>query len=752
MVMHNPIHKRILRMALAHPGKVLPLLTALLLMTAFMSSFFIAQHTVEDLYYQQMDEGRVEDGQWTTLNPLQHNAIQRLTNKGLTVYENFYKDISFGKDKTLRLYKNRIDVNLPIMTSGRLPEKDYEIAVSANLAKVDGFHLGDRLTLEGQAYTITGLITTPDYSSLLKNRHDLVMDTGYFGIAMVTDQTFYGLTQAKTNYCYAYQAKPPVKKTAAQEQLEDCLKLIQQDNQVLDGVTRYENRCITYLMDDMGGDVPMMMTLLVLCFIALAFMSGMQSRSLIEEEAPVIGTLLASGYKRRELFIHYMATPSILTLVAILAGNGIAYAGGYHLYAGLYATSYSLPPFVPVMDLRALLLAGVIPFGLVVGINALILFRALGHRPLAFLRSECRHDRKRRNRFTLQRFSFLNTAKIRVLLDNKGNILALFFGLFIANSVLIFGLSLEPMFLNYADHVKHEMPYDTVTLVKGAPSEAIRAKKGVVTNLDVRLNGEKKRISFYGMDRGSRYHTRYAIDALKEGQVAVSHGFAGRYGVKKNDVITVSVPYASKTHRLVIKKVMEDVTSVQAVLPMTTLNHISGHQPSFYNAYFSDRKPDLPADLIVTVIDRQDISRYLSHFMASFAGVFKATLAVSLSFYFLLLYLISKLILDKSTKNISYFKILGFTNSEISRIYMNSIRNAVIVYYWLSVPLLNLVLNKAIKASMVKVDVYLDAQLPHYVFLLTLALGLAVYLVVQRLQMRKIAKMDMVQSLKTVSG
>ena len=82
MVMHNPIHKRILRMALAHPGKVLPLLTALLLMTAFMSSFFIAQHTVEDLYYQQMDEGRVEDGQWTTLNPLQHDAIQRLANKG----------------------------------------------------------------------------------------------------------------------------------------------------------------------------------------------------------------------------------------------------------------------------------------------------------------------------------------------------------------------------------------------------------------------------------------------------------------------------------------------------------------------------------------------------------------------------------------------------------------------------------------------------------------------------------------------
>ncbi|MBS5916465.1 MAG: hypothetical protein KIB49_06735, partial [Clostridiales bacterium] len=197
---------------------------------------------------------------------------------------------------------------------------------------------------------------------------------------------------------------------------------------------------------------------------------------------------------------------------------------------------------------------------------------------------------------------------------------------------------------------------------------------------------------------------------------------------------------------------MEDVTSVQAVLPMTTLNHISGHQPSFYNAYFSDRKPDLPADLIVTVIDRQDISRYLSHFMASFAGVFKATLAVSLSFYFLLLYLISKLILDKSTKNISYFKILGFTNREVSRIYMNSIRNAVIVYYWLSVPLLNLVLNKAIKASMVKVDVYLDTQLPPYVYLLTFALGLAVYIVVQRLQMRKIAKMDMVQSLKTVSG
>ncbi|NDQ31353.1 ABC transporter permease, partial [Lactobacillus paracasei] len=77
-------------------------------------------------------------------------------------------------------------------------------------------------------------------------------------------------------------------KKPANDKLKDLIKIIMKKNVVIDAVTSYDNHCITYLMDDMDGDVPTMTTFMVILFIALAFVSAVQIKSMIEKESSVI--------------------------------------------------------------------------------------------------------------------------------------------------------------------------------------------------------------------------------------------------------------------------------------------------------------------------------------------------------------------------------------------------------------------------------------------------------------------------------
>ena len=63
----------------------------------------------------------------------------------------------------------------------------------------------------------------------------------------------------------------------------------------------------------------MWMTLLDIIIVIMAFVFVVLTDATIEEESAIIGTLLASGYRRREIVLHYLALPAIVGVVAALS-------------------------------------------------------------------------------------------------------------------------------------------------------------------------------------------------------------------------------------------------------------------------------------------------------------------------------------------------------------------------------------------------------------------------------------------------
>lgn len=746
--MKNPINKRVLRQIFDSPARILPIFLAMIFVVVFSSSFFTSQDSIKALYYKQLDEGKVEDGQFTTINPLTDDLIKKVQEKNVKIYKNFYIELDQGKDKELKVFQNREKINKALIFDGRLASAKNEAAISANYARANNIKLDDSIKIGDKSFKIVGLISLPDYSSLLKNRNDLVMDTGYFGTCLLNKQGFESFKDSPVKYTYSYHREDQLEKKEALDQLRDIVKIINRENMVIDGVIREDNHCITYIMDDMEGDVPTMTTFMVILFIALAFISSVQIKSLIEKEAPVIGSLLASGYTKRELLVNYMKMPLILTILSAIFGNIIAYIYAYKKYATLYYTSFDLPVFQAKLGMRSFLLTSVIPLLIYLIVNFIVISRSLRFKPLDFLRGNLRTEKKK-SKLKLNSFNFISRVKIRMILDNKLNILALVFGVFLANIILIFGLSMKPIMLNYAEKMGDSMKYNHTYMVKMAEA-GIKADKAHI--IEGRLvDYDDKKVQIYGLDKGSKFNMKEP-DSLNGNEIIASRSFMNRFSLKIGDKIKVKEPYKDNEISLTIKAVDEDNSFFQLFIPRNNLNRLLDKDKDLFNSYLSDESLNISKENLITEIDRRDMSKTADHFLENFSVAFEMFFYIGIAFYIIITFIVLNIIFDKSRINISYLKVFGFSDKEIISIYANSIFIFLIAFQVLMIPILDKLIKYLIFVSMDKLDAYIIADIPMLTYFKNVIYSIFIFIFMQIIQHIKISKLDMVKELKVING
>ena len=746
--MRCPINKRIYRQFKYKPLKVIPILLALTFIVVFASSFFISQESVEKLYNKQIINGKVEDGEFEAIYALSDEAKDEIKDFGVKLYENYYFEEEVASRKVLRIFKNRKDINEAQIFEGALPKKDDDINISANYARNNKINIGDEITIQNKKFKVSSLASFPDYSSALRNRNDLTMDTGHFGIATISEEAFDDMKDAKVKYLYSYHTDEALNKKDAREKLKDIVKIVNKDNLVVDAVTRFDNKCITYIADDMSGDVPTMSIVTALLFIAIAFISSAEVKSIIEEEAPIIGTLLASGYKKRELLLNYMAMPLFIVIIASIAGNAISYLRVYKIYANVYYQSYDLPVFEPYITLRSFLITSIMPLVLYLVINYIIIAKSLKMRPVDFLRKNFKKA-KTRSRFKLKNMNFINKFKLRVIFANKFSYVSLLFGVFIANLLLIFGVSAKPIFTKYADDMQNQMKYAHTYIVK-SDIDDLDASKISILSVEL-VDRDEEKVQTYGIDADTKYD-EIDVKSLKGDEVVISLGLSKRFNYGIGDKIKIREPYNTEEKYLVVKDIDKTNNYFQIFTKREILNKIIGKECDYYNAYLSDKELKITKENLLTHIDRKEMSRFMRHFLDSFSAVFIMIQLVAVVFFFILILMVTELIIDKAKLNMTYLKVFGYKDKEVAKFYVNTSFAMLIIFQIILIPILDKLVKYFYFIAMQKFDAYLEVTVPVRVFVTSYLMTVAVFILCQWIERRKIKRIDMVKELKTIAG
>ena len=641
--MKSPLRKRLPRELKSEIGKYLVVFILMVATIGFVSGFLVADGSMITAYNEGFEKYNIEDGNFRTAEQIYKTQREEIEELGVKLYDNFYLEEPLDNGSTMRIFKNREEINKICLMDGELPARTGEMAIDRMYADNNGLSVGDTLQSGKKTWKITGLVALSDYSCLFQNNNDSMFDYVKFGVSVVTEEEFDSLNQDKLqyNYSWIYDQKPKTEKEE-KEVSEDLMEDLGEIVTLESFVPQYLNQAITFTGDDMGGDKAMVIMLLYIVMVIMAFVFGITISNTIRKEAGVIGTLRASGYTRQELVLHYMTLPVLVTLVGALIGNVLGYTVFKDVCAGMYYGSYSLPTYVTRWNAEAFLLTTVVPVIIMLVVNYGVLRHKLKLSPLKFLRRDLSSGRRQKRAIRLSpRIKIFSRFRLRVIFQNMSNYIVLFIGIIFANLLLMFGLLLPSALSHYQGEIQGNML--------------------------------------------AKY--QYMLQ------------------------VPVSAVSGNKFESLI-----------------------------FLLEFYMDSETD-----------NEDAEEFSAYSLNTLPGKYKMINGFAIMIYMVLIYLLSKIIIEKNAQSISMVKILGYTNGEISRLYIMSTSIVVVICLLLSLPIETAVMNVLFREMMLaSISGWITLWIDPMIYVQMFVAGVITYAIVALLEFRKIKKVPMDEALKNV--
>ena len=770
----NPLRKRIFRELRSEAGKYLVIFLLLSATIALVSGFLVADGSMLTAYDESFDKYNVEYGNFRVEKKLNKAQRKYISQVGITLYDNFYAEVPMDNGTTVRTFRNRQQVNIPCLMSGSLPVGADEIAIDRMYAENNNLSIGDQMTSGDRSWVITGLVALPDYSALFQDNDDTMFDSIQFGVAVVSEEGFADFGKDELLYCYSWlYDTPPVDEEQEKDMAEDVMNEVNQEASLESFTPRYLNQAIKFTGDDMGGDRAMIVMLLYIIIAIMAFVFSVTIGATITKEANVIGTLLASGYTKNELIRHYMTAPVLVCLVSALIGNILGYTVMKGVCAGMYYGSYSLPTYVTIWNGEAFLLTTVVPVLMMTVITWWTLRKKLSLSPLKFLRRDLRKNQKGRVFPLPKALPFLARFQLRVIFQNLGSYAILFVGILFANLLLMFGLLFPSAMQHYQDTMPDNMLSKYTTMLS-VPANAVNEKRKLQSLIhmmefqnDVEteqpgvekfsayslktLPGKYKSetVTLYGVEPDSAY---IHADFSKKDTVLMSTAYREKFGVQIGDTVTLKEEYEDTTYTFTVTGEYDYVGAVALFLPRQSLNETFDLGKSYFGGYFSDEPlQDIDEKYIGTVLDATAMTKVSRQLMRSMGGMMDLVNVFSVGLFFVLVYLLSKMIIEKNAVSISMAKVLGYRRPEIFLLYVLPTTVVTLGFILLSLPIEGKIMDVLFREVMLTsmsgwVPMYIEPGLYEKMAVY----GFAAYAVVAVMELRRIGKIPESEALKCV--
>ena len=884
--MASPLRKRFPREMRNNLGKYLGIFLLMSVTIALTSGFLTAAHSISVIIDDIPTTYHVEDGRFTTAfeaTDAQLDAARDAAEDagGIDVFANWSIDADCaaesndGRDCTLRTYVHRTDVDLAAYAEGRVPEAADEVAVDRVFAQNNDVRAGDAITLNGRSFTVCGIMTTPDNQALFQNNSDFTVNTLTFGVAEVSDAGFAALRAGgqQPAFTYSFTFRNPDLTLAERTDAEkDMVRaLADADATVNDLTDAASNQGIGYAADDVSGDSTMWSVLLYIIIAIMAFVFVVLTSGTIEEESAIISTLLASGYRRRELVTHYLALPCAVGVAAAVVGNVAGFTLMSEPMRNLYYGSYSLPPYYATWSWGVFAKTTVVPVAVLMLITLAGLVRKMRHTPLEFLRHETSKGGVKRGFALPERLGFTARFRLRVFLRNLGNFATLFIGIGFASMLLLFSLAILPTMTHYAENLRsnvvaeHEYTLkaplelegtdderaawsavDELANVEGgklsaaadaadelsragdelqAAADALAAtptaevlaaaqqaqdaaaaaqdrlyervddiaadlgksRDDVVELLqdaadvdadgdnvhpvNTRDNGAAKieqaekyavytleydrgsgngteSIAVYGVAPDSRYWGGIGVGG---GRAVFGRGLVDKFGFAEGQTVSLYDKYADEAHDVVFEGdgfTWGSKSDMAVYMSLDDFNRLFGNDAGYFNAYASDQPLDLDARYLASDLTPADMDAIGEQFVGMMDDMIGMLVGLSVFIFLVFMYLLTKSVIDRSARAISYMKVFGYRDREISRLYVRSITLTVVVSLVACQPLIIGGLTAIFRAMLLAYSGNIEIFVPLSAIAEVIAIGFATYLVVALLHVRRIKRVPLALALK----
>ena len=250
------------------------------------------------------------------------------------------------------------------------------------------------------------------------------------------------------------------------------------------------------------------------------------------------------------------------------------------------------------------------------------------------------------------------------------------------------------------------------------------------------------------MAPGSRYWDGINVG---DGRVVFGGGLIDKFGFADGQTISLYDKYEDETHEVTYEgaALTWGTKSDMAVyLSLHDFNRLFGNNEGYFNAYASDEALELDAKYLASDLTPSDMDAIGDQFVDMMDGMIGMLVGLSVFIFLVFMYLLTKSIIDRSARAISYMKVFGYRDGEISRLYVRSITLTVAVSLVVCQPLIIGGLTLIFRAMLLSYSGNIEIFVPTAAIVEVIAIGFATYLAVALAHVHRIKQVPLALALK----
>ncbi|WP_028236343.1 FtsX-like permease family protein [Pseudobutyrivibrio sp. MD2005] len=651
--------------------------TTYLLMVLFISVGMYVAATLASITYSynivcnaNYITSNYQDGQFSLRAPLKEKTeISLEKNGGVTLERIFSFDLKIDNDSILRIFKLRKNIDLVVLDKGVYPKKNNEVVLDKCFAANHNLLVGDVISINSKEYFITGLGSVTDYDEPDRNISDYGSNSLVFGLAFLTDEAYASLLSeagmaTRQEYVYSYK----LEKGATDENLRlELMALLESDDMVMTFIPRNNNgRMCSAVEDGFAYEICGFAVGIGLLFL-VSVIFYLNIKKTIEKESSSIGALYAMGVKKIEVIFMYLAPPTLVSFVAGLLGwLGSVCFSATELVSN---SNYYCVPYVPLKTSPFIFVYCVLmPPTSCFLINVIILNKSFSKPPVILLKGTMDINEKCYKGHDNKGIMF-NLICSRISKD-FGLFIVLFIGSLVAGIIYMLGCGLGQFVGNIQNRLPQEIRYKYVydlldeTYEPLNNGEAVYKKTFKYDNLGYVLD-----IEFLGIESSSEYFD-VSTDNLN-GRIIISKAIANRYGLQKDDSLTVYDGVTGKKYIFIIAGIADYKVMYTAFMDIDDLRNLLG-RGNVYNSIYSDVVCNYSPRELLGSYSREDYLNPIDSF-AEEAGSMKVFfIVVSVFFFAAMIIYIVRFSINGATRHIAIYSVLGYSNVELQIVFLSS--------------------------------------------------------------------------------
>lgn len=408
----------------------------------------------------------------------------------------------------------------------------------------------------------------------------------------------------------------------------------------------------------------------------------------IEKESSVIGALYALGVTRGQLLFHYLLNPMLISFLGGAVGCILGfseYGTGWQM--GDSTAYYSLPPMRIVTPGYLLFYSLIMPPVTAVVVNYLVINKKLKCTALSLLRNEQTAGKAGRiQNMNLGNMKFLLRFQIRQMLREIRSAFAVVIGMFICLLILMLSIDCAVLCINFGNACLEETKYAYMYTYK-YPTENV-PEGGIpayVENLKKEAYGYNLDVTVLGIDDDNPYFP--IVTADKKNEIVISSAAAQKFGVKVGDKLVLSDEVNERDYAFTVKNIVNFTSGVYVFLDRDVMQELFDQEDDYYNVVFADHALDIDNGRLYATVTKENVEESSQIFTDMMGPMVIMLVAISALIFMIVMYLMMKVMIDRSAFSISLMKVFGYRRREIRRLYLDGNFYVILLGALICVPL-----------------------------------------------------------------